>query len=121
MRRRGIGRRGPSLVGTMATTAVVVGTANAMSNNKAGKQQAAMNAAELEQMKQQEQMEQMVAAQVAAQTAAAQPAAPPPPPAPVAAPAGDDMMSKLKELASLKEAGVLTDEEFAAAKAKLLS
>ena len=35
-------------------------------------------------------------------------------------PAGDDMMAKLKELAALKEAGVLDDAEFAAAKAKLL-
>jgi Short C-terminal domain len=126
MRRRGIGRRGPGLAGTVARTAVIAGTATAVSGsmqkNAAGKQQAAANAAELEQIRQQEQMEQMVAAQVAAQTAAQQPAAPPPPPAPAAAaPAGDDLMSKLKELASLKDAGVLTDDEFAAAKAKLLS
>ena len=46
-------------------------------------------------------------------------AAPPPPPA--AAPAGDDLVSKIKELSSLKDAGVLTDDEFNAAKQKLLA
>jgi hypothetical protein len=43
-------------------------------------------------------------------------AAPPPPPAP----AGDPMVDQLKQLASLHDSGVLTDDEFAAAKAKLL-
>jgi hypothetical protein len=46
------------------------------------------------------------------------------PPAPAAAPAAaeaDDPVAKLKELANLKAAGVLTDEEFAAMKAKILS
>ncbi|MDV7242931.1 MULTISPECIES: SHOCT domain-containing protein [Rhodococcus] len=33
---------------------------------------------------------------------------------------GDDLVSRIQELARLKDAGVLTDEEFAAAKAKLL-
>lgn len=47
--------------------------------------------------------------------------APPPAPAPApAAPAGDDMVSQLKQLADLKASGVLTDEEFNAAKAKLI-
>jgi hypothetical protein len=44
-------------------------------------------------------------------------AAPPPPPS--SAPA-DDMIAQLKELASLKEQGILTDEEFAAQKARIL-
>ena len=48
-------------------------------------------------------------------------AAPPPPPAAAAAPAGDDLVSKIKELSSLKDAGVLTDDEFNAAKQKLLA
>jgi hypothetical protein len=59
--------------------------------------------------------------QAMAQQAAAQQAAAAPPPPPAAAPAGDDLTTKLKELASLKDAGVLSDEEFAAAKAKLLA
>ena len=42
--------------------------------------------------------------------------------APAAAPAGggDDVMSQLQKLADMKAAGLLSDEEFASAKAKLL-
>jgi hypothetical protein len=43
-------------------------------------------------------------------------AAPPPP----AAPAEDPTMAKLKELGELHNQGILTDEEFAAEKARLL-
>ena len=41
-------------------------------------------------------------------------------PAP-AAPAGDDMVAQLEKLASLKASGILSEEEFTAAKAKLIS
>jgi hypothetical protein len=44
--------------------------------------------------------------------------APPPPPAP-AAPA-TDTISQLKQLAELKQQGILTDEEFTQAKARIL-
>ena len=112
MRRRG----GAGIVGTVARTAVIAGTATAVSNkvserqyNKsAQKQQGQMadeaalsNQAEIEQM--QAQMQAMQAQQVQA-------AASPP-----------DLTAKLQQLAELKAAGVLSDEEFAAAKAKLLS
>lgn len=47
-----------------------------------------------------------------------------PPPAPAAAPAapaaGGDLASKLRELAALRDEGILSDDEFAAQKAKLL-
>ena len=46
-----------------------------------------------------------------------------PPAAPVAAPAAtpaDDTMAQLKQLGDMKTSGLLSDEEFAAAKAKLL-
>lgn len=43
-----------------------------------------------------------------------------PAPAPAPAPAGDDLTGKLQQLADLHTQGVLTDEEFAEAKAKLL-
>ncbi|MCB0174025.1 MAG: SHOCT domain-containing protein [Anaerolineae bacterium] len=47
---------------------------------------------------------------------------PPPAPAPAAAPgAGSDMVARLQELASLHASGVLTDDEFAAAKQKVLA
>jgi len=57
-----------------------------------------------------------------AQAASAQTqAAPPPAPAPApAAPAPTDSTAELERLAKLHESGALTDEEFAAAKSKLL-
>jgi hypothetical protein len=45
--------------------------------------------------------------------------APPPPPAP--APPAVDPIQQLKELADLKQQGVLTDDEFAVQKSKILS
>jgi hypothetical protein len=114
-------RRGrPGLIGTVARTAVIAGTAQMTSNaiNKRAytKQEQAMMA---QQQAAQDQAAAMQAA--AAQAVAAQQAAAPPPPPPAATPAGDDMISKITELAKLKDAGVLSEEEFAAAKARLLT
>jgi hypothetical protein len=49
-------------------------------------------------------------------------APPPPPPPPPPAPAAEeeDMTEQLAKLANLHQQGILSDEEFAAAKAKLL-
>jgi hypothetical protein len=109
-------------VGTVARTAVISGTATAVSNNvsrrQAGKAQQAQAAAQHDQQQQWEAQQQWAAQQAAA-------AAPPPPvpPAPAAAPAGsgDATIDKLKELAELKAAGILTDDEFAAQKARILA
>lgn len=102
MRRRGIGRRGPGLAGTMARTAVIAGTATAVSGAVHNKQAAAAQA------------------QAQPQTVYVE-AAPPPPPAPAApAAASSDAIAQLKELAALKEQGILTEEEFAVQKARLL-
>jgi Short C-terminal domain len=111
MRGRGVGRVGrPGLVGTMARTAVVAGTATAvvggMSRRQAGK---AEQAAKAEAYDEQQAM--------AAAAAAAPP--PPPPAAPAASPSGDKM-AQLQQLGALHEQGILTDEEFAAEKAKIL-
>jgi hypothetical protein len=46
--------------------------------------------------------------------------APPPPPPQPAAPAQADVLGQLQQLGELKAAGVLTEEEFAAQKAKIL-
>jgi len=92
----------------MARTAVIAGTATAVSGSIQQKQQA--GAAQ---------------AQAAAQQEAAQ-AAPPPPPAPAApqdappAAGSGDLMDQLERLANLKTSGLLSDEEFSAAKAQLL-
>ena len=118
---RRVGR--PGLVGTMARTAVVAGTATAVSAGMvrhANKKEMARQQDEYnEQQMMQQQIDQAAAAAVAAQQAAA-PAAPAPASAPATAAAEDPMITKLKELAQLNQAGVLSDEEFAAAKARLL-
>ena len=54
----------------------------------------------------------------AQQEGAAQPAAAPAAPA---APDSDDLINKLKELANLKDQGILTEAEFADQKAKILA
>jgi membrane protease subunit (stomatin/prohibitin family) len=61
--------------------------------------------------------------QQAKQQAAAQQEAPPEAaaPAPAAAPDSDDLINKLKELASLKDQGILTEAEFNDQKAKILA
>jgi len=56
-----------------------------------------------------------------AQTAMQAQAPPPPPVAPPASTANSDLLGQLQQLAQLKDAGILSDEEFAAAKAKLLA
>jgi hypothetical protein len=105
----------------MARTAVIAGTATVVSGAVAGHQQqkAAEKQAQAEYaaQEQQAQIDAAAAQAVAAQQAAAAPAAP----AAAAPAAGDDTMAKIQQLASLHSSGVLTDEEFAAAKAKLLA
>jgi hypothetical protein len=97
----------PGLVGVAARTAVVAGTATAVAggvaHHQANKQEQAAEAAAYEQQQQ----------------AGAAPAYAP---APAAAEAGvsDDTVAQLERLGKLKEEGILTDEEFAAQKAKLL-
>jgi len=99
-------RRGrPGLIGMAARTAVIAGTATAVSGAVAGhqadKRQTQAEADAYEQ--------QQAAAQMAAQAAPA-----------AAAPAQDELTAKLEQLASLHAQGILSDEEFASAKAKAL-
>ncbi|MBN9154069.1 MAG: SHOCT domain-containing protein [Microbacterium sp.] len=112
----------PGLIGLAARTAVVAGTASAVSGAVAGNQQKRAQAEYEQQQYQAAQQQAQIDA--AAQAAAAQYAQPAPvaAPAPAAAPAaGVDLVGEIQKLAALKDAGVLTDDEFAAAKAKLLS
>ena len=112
----------PGLIGMAARTAVVAGTATAVSGAVSGRQQQkAQEQAEANAYEQQQQQAQMqqAAQQAAAQQAAMQQAAAPAPAAP-AAPAVDDLVSQLQNLGSLRDQGLLSDAEFAAAKAKLL-
>ena len=105
------------LIGGMARTAVVAGTATAVSNRVSRRQGNRWAAKEDEQAAQEEQAAKAQAYDQ--QQAYAQPAyaAPPPP----AAPAQADMLTQLQKLGELKAAGVLTEEEFAAQKAKILA
>ena len=114
----------------MARTAVIAGTATAVSGSvyrhqqgKANAQQAQTDAqqttydnqAQMQEM--QAQMQQMQAQQ-AQQAIAAQG------PAPAAIPAQSgavDMTAQLQQLASMKASGILSEEEFQAAKAKVLA
>ena len=107
----------PGLVGLAARTAVVAGTATAVSGAVYGHQpQKAQNQYEQQQYEAAQQQAQIDAA--AAQAVASQaPAAPPP--AAAAAPAVD-VVAELQKLAALKEQGLIDDAEFSAAKARLL-
>ena len=104
------GRRGrPGLLGVAARTAVVAGTATAVSGKvHQGQQAKAQQAADADAYRQQQE----------AQAMAAQ--APPPPPPPPAAPAADDVLDSLERLAALHGQGILTDEELAQQKARIL-
>jgi len=110
----------PGLIRGVARTAVVAGTASAVAGRVNHRQQEKWAAQDQQQYAAQQYEAQQQQAAYAAQQAAAAPA---PAPAPAAAPAGgisEDAITQLKELAALKEQGILTDEEFAAQKAKIL-
>ena len=88
----------PGLIRGVARTAVVAGTATAVSNRVSRRQATRWS--------QQESYSEPTYQE-------------PPPPAPAAEPAADPI-EQLKQLGTLHEQGILTDEEFAAQKAKIL-
>jgi len=100
----------PGLMRGVARTAVIAGTATAVSGRVQRRQAAKYADKDAAIDAQREQAYQQ-------QTAAA---APPPPPVAAAAPAENDMIQQLKDLGELHAQGILTDEEFAAQKAKIL-
>lgn len=93
----------PRLMRTVARTAVVAGTATAVSN-RVSRRQANRWSDQADAAAYQEQQQM----------------APPPPPPPPAGAGTDDMLSQLKELGELKDAGVLSEAEFEVQKAKIL-
>lgn len=127
MRRRAVMRRGPGLVGTVARTAVIAGTATAtvgavqghQAKKAAAGQQQAM--AEQTSLQNEQELEEMKAQMAQMQAQQAQAAMAPPQPATAAPAAAEDPLAKLQKLNDLKLAGALTDEEFQAAKTKLLA
>lgn len=90
----------PGLLRGVARTAVIAGTATAVSNRVSKRQGERWAAQEAPQ----EEAPQQMAAPVA----------------PAAPAAAESVIDQLKELGDLKAQGILTEEEFAAQKAKLL-
>ncbi|MEU5320379.1 SHOCT domain-containing protein [Streptomyces sp. NPDC021056] len=89
----------PGLLRGVARTAVISGTATAVSNRVSRRQ----------------------AGRWAQQDNAPAPSAPAPAPEPAAAASMDTKISQLKELSQLKEQGVLSEAEFAAQKSRILA
>ena len=93
----------PGLLRGVVRTAAVAGTATAVSNRVSRRQ--------AERWERQGYYDQQQQPEPQYQEA--------PPPPPAAAP-GPDPIEQLKQLGELKQQGILTDEEFAAQKAKIL-
>ena len=109
----------PGLLRGVARTAVVAGTATAVSGRVQRRQAEKYAGRDAQIYADREQAyEQQTAPQPAYQQPAPPPATPPPP-APAAG--GTDVVAELERLGTLKQQGVLTDEEFQAAKAKVLA
>lgn len=100
----------PGLLGMAARTAVVAGTATAVSGNVQRRQQSRAQNAQADADAQAQAQQAEYAAQQQQQQA------------PAPAPAGDNaLLDQLNQLSQLHNAGVLSDTEFTAAKAKLLA
>ena len=108
-RRSAVGRRG-GLLGTAARTAVVAGTATAVSSRMAHRHKQRIEQDDAPQMQ-----EATAPADVPAATAPAGSAHSD------TADTGAGILDQLERLAALRSQGVLTDEEFAAAKQRLLA
>jgi len=94
----------PGLIGTVARTAVIAGTATSVSNRVSRRQGNRWAA----QQQPQYEPEPQPAPAPQYQPAAASPPAP-------------DMLAQLQQLGELKQSGVLTEAEFEAQKARILS
>ncbi len=101
----------PGLLRGVARTAVIAGTASAVNGRVQRRQAEKFAGRDAQIYADREQAYQQTAAPQAAPQAA---------PAPVAAPAAADPIDQLRRLGDLHADGVLTDDEFAAQKAKIL-
>ena len=106
----------PGLLRGIARTAVVAGTATAVSG-RVQRRQAEHFASRDAQIYAEQEQAYAQQAPAYAQPAPAAYAAPPPPPA---APSESDILAQLQQLGDLKKQGILTDAEFEAQKAKIL-
>ena len=107
----------PGLIRGVARTAVIAGTASAV-NGRVQRRQAEKFADRDAAIVAERQ--QAYAAQQQPQQYVQQAPPPPPPPAPAAA-SQEDRIAQLERLAGLRDQGILSDEEFAAEKARILN
>jgi hypothetical protein len=107
----------------MARTAVIAGTATAVSGAVVGRQQRkqAAQQADVQESQQVADMQAQLDAMQAQEAQQAMVAAAPAAAAPAAPAGGVDLAGQLQQLAALKAQGILSDAEFEAAKAKLLA
>jgi hypothetical protein len=112
----------PGLIGGIARTAVIAGTATAVSNRVSRRQANRWARNDQSAYAQPQYAEPQYSAPQYAppqyvQPQYAPPAAPPPP----AASGGPDLFEQLRQLGELRDNGILTDEEFAVQKARILA
>lgn len=100
----------PGLLRGVARTAVVAGTATAVSN-RVSRRQAGRWSQQADEQQQQQQQQQPEQPQQQA----------PAPAQPAAGPSMDDKLQQLQQLGQLKEQGVLTDAEFQEQKSRILA
>ena len=98
----------PGLIRGVARTAAIAGTATAVSNRVSRRQAGRWAQQDQQAYDQQPQQQQ-------------QPVYAAPAPAPAPETSMDDKLAQLKDLAALKEQGVLTDYEFETQKARILN
>jgi outer membrane murein-binding lipoprotein Lpp len=122
-----VGRRGPGLLGTMARTAVVAGTASAVAGgvsdarkSRTNDQAAMQNIAAQQQQLQAQQEALTQHQQWLAMQQHAKPSEPSASPSTGKGGLSQETMARLQQLADLEKQGILTPEEFAQQKAKIL-
>jgi hypothetical protein len=114
MLRRGVGRSGPGVMGSMARAAVDADTASEVSR--------AQRTANAESMRREELNAESARWEELAERTSRSPATTPvaTTPAATSVAAAEQVVTVLRDLAALKDQGVLTAQEFAAQKARLL-
>jgi hypothetical protein len=106
----------------MARTTVIAGTATAVSRGVSGAMDSSAQQRAAQEQQRAAQEQQRI--DMAVQHALAQQQVPPPAAAPAPPPAAetsDSRIAKLQQLAELKRQGILSDEEFAAEKERILA
>lgn len=115
----------PSLIGTAARTAVIAGTATATAAVVGGAMQKSAQQTVVAQQAQVDPQQMQSDAAAAAQQAIGEQGSPAPTAeieatAPVGSLSMEEKIAQLKQVGELHQAGILSDDEFAAMKAKIL-